>query len=71
MGGEWFDFAKNADQFANSMSIGRIPLIVLTAAPQPPNHQSPLPREWQIAIEPVDISNCNVNSLTFQRTAST
>jgi pimeloyl-ACP methyl ester carboxylesterase len=53
MGGEWFDFAKNADQFANSMSIGNIPLIVLTAAPQPPNHQSPLPREWQIAIEPV------------------
>jgi pimeloyl-ACP methyl ester carboxylesterase len=35
------------------MSIGDIPLIVLTAAPQPPNDKSPLPREWQIAIEPV------------------
>jgi pimeloyl-ACP methyl ester carboxylesterase len=53
MGGEWFDFDKNADQFANSMSIRNIPLIVLTAAPQPPNDESPLPREWQIAIEPV------------------
>jgi pimeloyl-ACP methyl ester carboxylesterase len=53
MGGEWFDFGKNADQFANNMSIGNIPLIVLTAAPQPPNDKSALPREWQIAIEPV------------------
>lgn len=53
MGGEWFDFGKNADQFANNMSIGKIPLIVLTAAPQPPNDKNPLPREWQIAIEPV------------------
>jgi pimeloyl-ACP methyl ester carboxylesterase len=35
------------------MSIGDIPLIVLAAAPQPPNDKSPLPREWQIAIEPV------------------
>jgi pimeloyl-ACP methyl ester carboxylesterase len=50
MGGEWFDFSKNADQFADEMSIGSIPLIVLTAAPQPPNDQSPLPREWQVAI---------------------
>lgn len=51
MGGEWFDFAKNGEQFANNMSIGDIPLIVLTAAPQPPNDKNPLPREWQIAIE--------------------
>jgi pimeloyl-ACP methyl ester carboxylesterase len=53
MGGEWFDFGKNADQFANNMSIGNIPLLVLTAAPQLPNDQSPVPHEWQIAIEPV------------------
>jgi pimeloyl-ACP methyl ester carboxylesterase len=53
MGGEWFDFGKNADQFANDMSVGNIPLIVLTAAPQPPNDRNPLPREWQIAIEPL------------------
>jgi pimeloyl-ACP methyl ester carboxylesterase len=53
MGGEWFDFGKNADQFANNMSIGSIPLIVLTAAPQLPTDKNPLPREWQIAIEPV------------------
>jgi pimeloyl-ACP methyl ester carboxylesterase len=53
MGGEWFDFAKNAEQFTHHMSIGAIQLIVLTAAPQPPNDQGPLPREWQLAIEPV------------------
>lgn len=53
MGGEWFDFKKNSEQFENKMSIGNIPLIVLTAAPQPPNEKSPLPREWQLAIEPL------------------
>ena len=53
MGGEWFDFGKNGEQFTNNMSIGDIPLIVLTAAPQPPSDKSPLPRDWQIAIEPV------------------
>ncbi|WP_161965896.1 alpha/beta fold hydrolase [Steroidobacter cummioxidans] len=53
MGGEWFDFARNSEQFANNMSIGNIPLIVLTAAPQPPSDQNPLPREWQLAIEPL------------------
>jgi pimeloyl-ACP methyl ester carboxylesterase len=53
MGGEWFDFGKNSEQFANEMSVGNIPLIVLTAAPQPPNDNSPLPREWQLAIEPL------------------
>jgi pimeloyl-ACP methyl ester carboxylesterase len=51
MGGEWFDFGKNSDQFAPDMSIGNIPLIVLTAAPQAPNDNSPLPREWQSAVE--------------------
>jgi pimeloyl-ACP methyl ester carboxylesterase len=51
MGGEWFDFAANSTQFANNMSVGDVPLIVLTAAPQPPNEQNPLPREWQSAIE--------------------
>jgi len=50
-GGEWFDFGKNSEQFANNMSIGNIPLIVLTAAPQPPEDNHPLPREWQSAIE--------------------
>lgn len=53
MGGEWFDFAKNGEQFMNRMSIGHVPLIVLTAAPQPLDDKNPLPREWQIAIEPV------------------
>lgn len=53
MGGEWFDFGKNSEQFANKMSIGSVPLIVLTAAPQPPNDTSPLPREWQLAIGPL------------------
>lgn len=53
MGGEWFDFARNSEQFANAMRIGAIPLIVLTAAPQPPDDKSPLPREWQAAIEPL------------------
>jgi hypothetical protein len=53
MGGEWFDFRKNSEEFANKMSIGNIPLIVLTAAPQPPNDKDPLPREWQLAIEPL------------------
>jgi pimeloyl-ACP methyl ester carboxylesterase len=53
MGGEWFDFGKNGEQFTSNMSIGNIPLIVLTAAPQPPSGESPLPRDWQIAIEPV------------------
>jgi pimeloyl-ACP methyl ester carboxylesterase len=51
MGGEWFDFGKNSEQFANNMSIGNIPLIVLTAAPQPISDNHPLPREWQSAIE--------------------
>jgi hypothetical protein len=51
MGGEWFDFGKNSEQFANNMSIGNIPLIVLTAAPQAIRDNHPLPREWQIAIE--------------------
>lgn len=51
MGGEWFDFSQNAKQFTNKMSIGKTPLIVLTAAPQPPNDKNPLPRDWQIAIE--------------------
>ena len=50
-GGEWFDFGKNSEQFANNMSIGNIPLIVLTAAPQPPEDNHPLPREWQSAIK--------------------
>jgi pimeloyl-ACP methyl ester carboxylesterase len=53
MGGEWFDFFKNGEQFTSNMSIGDIPLIVLTAAPQPPSDKSPLPRDWQIAIEPM------------------
>lgn len=53
MGGEWFDFGKNGEQFTNNMSIGNIPLIVLTAASQPPSDKSPLPRDWQIAIEPM------------------
>ena len=35
------------------MSIGSIPLIVLARSPQPPNDKIPLPREWQMAIEPV------------------
>jgi hypothetical protein len=52
MGGEWFD-GKNSEQFKSNMSIGNIPLMVLTAAPQPPSDKSPLPRDWQIAIEPV------------------
>ena len=47
------DFGKNGEPFANNMSIGNIPLIVLTAASQPLSGQSPLPRDWQIAIEPV------------------
>lgn len=51
MGGEWFDFGKNSDQFAPDMSIGNIPLIVLTAAPQAPHDNNPLPREWQSAVE--------------------
>jgi pimeloyl-ACP methyl ester carboxylesterase len=53
MGGEWFDFARNAEQFSKNMSIGSIPLIVLTAAPQTPNDQNPLPRDWQLKIEPL------------------
>lgn len=53
MGGEWFDFIKNGEQFANRMGIGNIPLIVLTAAPQPPNDKNPLPRDWQLAIDPL------------------
>ncbi len=53
MRGEWFDFQKNSEQFANRMGIGNIPLIVLTASPQPPSDNSPLPREWQLAIQPL------------------
>ena len=53
MGGEWFDFRKNSEEFSNKMSIGNIPIIALTAAPQPPNDKGPLPREWQLAIEPL------------------
>ncbi|MFC4308796.1 alpha/beta fold hydrolase [Steroidobacter flavus] len=53
MGGEWFDFAKNGEQFMDNMSIGSLPLIVLTATPQEPSDKNPLPREWQIAIEQV------------------
>jgi pimeloyl-ACP methyl ester carboxylesterase len=50
MGGEWFDFAKNGEQFRDQMNVGSLPLIVLTAAPQAPSDKNPLPREWQIAI---------------------
>lgn len=51
LGGEWFDFDKNSQQFEQHMSIGNVPLIVLTAAPQPPSDKIPLPVEWQSAIE--------------------
>lgn len=51
LGGEWFDFGKNSEQFANHMSIGNVPLIVLTAAPQSPSDETPLSSQWQIVIE--------------------
>ena len=53
MRGEWFDFATNAKQFEKNISIGAIPLIVLTAAPQPADEKIPPPREWQEAVEAV------------------
>ncbi|MBM0104742.1 alpha/beta hydrolase [Steroidobacter sp. S1-65] len=53
MGGEWFDFAKNSARFEGGMSIGTLPLVVLTRAPQSPDDKMPLPRDWQIAIESV------------------
>lgn len=53
MGGEWFDFDRNGKEFVNRMSVGNVPLIVLTAAPQPPSDRNPLPREWQLVIEPM------------------
>jgi pimeloyl-ACP methyl ester carboxylesterase len=68
MGGEWFDFAKNSEEFKKDMSIGNIPLIVLTAAPQSPNEKNPLPRDWQVAIEALhqelqrELANVSSNS---------
>nr|WP_298722947.1 alpha/beta hydrolase [uncultured Steroidobacter sp.] len=53
MGGEWFDFDRNGREFVNNMTVGGIPLIVLTAAPQPPSDRNPLPHEWQLVIEPM------------------
>lgn len=53
MGGEWFNFGENSEQFASNMSVGNVPLIVLTAAPQAISDNHPLPREWQTTNESV------------------